>query len=140
MSKAALILALVALLPLGCKQRQHISKQNINVVQLALAQAQAANAQVLHLTRNIAGKAAPTASPRLAMAARVGSTDAVVTAKEVESVLGPPHEVDPPETALRDVEVFRYYYYQDADRYEFHFHNGQLLEINLLPPHSDKKS
>ena len=52
-----------------------------------------------------------------------------VTAKEVESVLGPPHRIDPPETALRDVEVFRYSYDQDGKVYQFHFFNGRLIKI-----------
>src|SRR4051812_41019811 len=101
MRKAALILALFALLPVGCRQRQHISRANIRVVEDAFAETEAG-----HRGR-----------------------DAVVTAKEVESVLGPPHRVDPPEGSLRDVEVYRYSYQQGADVFQFHFLNGRLIKI-----------
>ena len=118
MNNLAFILALAPLLLLGgCKQRQHISRANIAVVEKAFADAQSP----------------PAGHPR----------DAVVTAKEVESILGPPHHVDPPETALRDVEVFRYSYEQDADTYQFHFFNGRLIKIEYpekTPPPTETKS
>lgn len=110
----ALILALVALLPVGCKQRQHISRANIRVVEDAFAEAEAGRR----------------------------GRDAAVTAKEVESVLGPPHRVDPPETALRDVEVYRYSYEQGPNTFQFHFLNGRLIKIESsakpLPPAETK--
>ncbi|HEV7404861.1 MAG TPA: hypothetical protein VGO11_18105 [Chthoniobacteraceae bacterium] len=107
MRKTALILALVALLPCGCR-RQHISRANIKVVEDAFAEAEAGRR----------------------------GRDAAVTAKEVESVLGPPHRVDPPETALRDVEVYRYSYHQGANTFQFHFLNGRLIKIesSATPP------
>jgi hypothetical protein len=101
MRTTALILALVALLPSGCKQRQHISRANIRVVEDAFAEAEAGRR----------------------------GRDAAVTAKEVESILGPPHRVEPPETALRDVEVFRYCYQQGNETFQFHFLNGRLIKI-----------
>jgi hypothetical protein len=115
MSKTVLILALVALLPGGCRQRQHISRANIRVVEDAFAEAEAGRR----------------------------GRDAAVTAKEVESVLGPPHRVDPPETALRDVEVYRYCYQQGRDTFQFHFLNGRLIKIESSatpPPTAETKS
>lgn len=103
-----LILALAALLTSGCKQRQHVSRANIRVVEDAFAEAEAGRR----------------------------GRDAAVTAKEVESVLGPPHRVEPPEGSLRDVEVFRYVYQQGADTFQFHFLNGRLIKIesSATPP------
>jgi hypothetical protein len=105
MSKSAITLACACLTVLcACKQRQHISKANIEVVQRHYEKAQ-----------------------------EKGGRDPGVSVKEVESVLGPPHRVDPPETSLRDVEVFRYYYQQGDDTYELHFFNGRLILLAKLP-------
>ena len=108
MSKTALILLLVALLASGCRQRQQISRANIRVVEDAFAEAEAGRR----------------------------GRDAAVTVKEVESILGPPHQVDPPETALRDVEVYRYSYQQGTNTFQFHFLNGRLIKIesSATPP------
>src|SRR4051812_18026394 len=105
MSKSAAIVvcACVAML-CACKQRQHVSKSNIEVVQRHFEQAQ-----------------------------ERGGRDPGVSVKEVESVLGPPHRVDPPETSLRDVEVFRYYYRVGDETYELHFFNGRLILMAKLP-------
>jgi hypothetical protein len=105
MSKPAAIVLLVCLGSLGaCKQRQHLSRANFEVVERKYAQAQ-----------------------------ERGGRDPGVSVKEVESVLGPPHRVDPPETSLRDVEVFRYYYQQGSDTYDLHFFNGRLIQLAKLP-------
>jgi hypothetical protein len=105
MSKSAAISLLACLnLLVACKQRQHLSKANFEVVERKYSQAQ-----------------------------ERGGRDPGVSVKEVESVLGPPHRVDPPETSLRDVEVFRYYYRQGEDTYELHFFNGRLIQLAKLP-------
>ena len=104
MSKPAISVACACFsLLCACKQRQHISKANIEVVQRQ------------HDLATERGQR--------------GARDPGVTVKEVESVLGPPHRVDPPETSLRDVEVFRYYYQQGDDTYELHFFNGRLIQL-----------
>ena len=121
MNKTAFILAMACALLGGCRSRQHISRANIAVVERAFALSQEPPGRSQH--------------------------DPSVTAKEVESVLGPPHRIDPPETALRDVEVYRYSYMQDNDLYQFHFFNGRLIKIEYpsptpapAAPPSDKKS
>jgi hypothetical protein len=110
MTRPALHLFLLAATTLtisACKQRQHLSKDNVLAVERQFARAQA------HL--------------------QSGVKDAGLTPKEVESVLGPPHRVNPPETALRDVDLFQYYYQQDKDCYELRFFNSKLIEIVHQP-------
>src|SRR6478736_9115014 len=105
MSKPAAIALLACLgIRCACKQRQHLSRANFEVVERKYAQAQ-----------------------------ERGGRDPGVSVKEVESVLGPPHRVDPPETSLRDVEVFRYYYRVGDETYELHFFNGRLILMAKLP-------
>lgn len=106
MSRVVSIAALACLVFGGCKQRQHVARDNIAVVERAFAQTQDQ--------------------------ARHGARDVGLTTKEVESVLGPPHRIDPPETSLRDVEVFRYYYQQGDDTYELHFFESKLIQMARL--------
>ena len=102
-STPAAVLGVASLALCGCHQRQHITRANIAVVEQEFEQAQ--------------------------LAGRRGVRDAGVSVKEVESILGPPHRVDPPETSLRDVEVFRYYYHQASDTYELHFFDSKLIQM-----------
>lgn len=102
-----LLLAAATLSFSACKQRQHLSLNNIQAMEGMFSRAQ------VHV--------------------QAGVRDAGLTPKEVESVLGPPHRIDPPETALRDLDLFRYYYQQGADAYELHFVNSKLIAIKHQP-------